>query len=229
MTSIMLSKRLLQLVQCIPPQSRVADIGTDHANVPIFLVQNQLATQVIAADIGKRPLEGARRHIETRLGLSHGIELRCGGGLTVLKSGEVDTVIIAGMGGQRIQAILSDHLAHSHSFERFVLQPNKGWTELRQFLWANGFAIQAEHMLAENKQIFLTLVVVVGEQDGDYLDAVGGPLLRQTDTAVRRLWLSKRSDTLRGILEKHPERPFLELRRELDAVMTLIRECTGHD
>ena len=94
MTSIMLSKRLLQLVHCIPPDSRVADIGTDHGTIPIYLVHNQVAKHVIAGDIGERPLAGARKNIETKLGLKHGIDLRCGNGLTVLETGEVDAVII---------------------------------------------------------------------------------------------------------------------------------------
>ena len=229
MTSIMLSKRLLQLVHCIPPDSRVADIGTDHGTIPIFLVHNQVAKHVIAGDIGERPLAGARKNIETKLGLKHGIDLRCGNGLTVLEKGEVDAVIIAGMGGQRIQAILSHNLVHSRSFGRFILQPNKGWIELRQFLWANGFAIEDEHMLMENNQIFLTVVAVVDLQNGDYLDAVGGPILRHSNSSALLHWLHKRADTICGILDAHPERRFPALRREYAAVLQLIREHTGHD
>ena len=146
MTSIMLSKRLLQLVQCIPPQSTVADIGTDHAMCQYFWCESA-GHSGHCGGYRETAIGGARRNIETRLGHSHGIDLRCGGGLAVLKSGEVDTeVIVPEWAVRRIKAILSDRLAHSQSFERFILQPNKGWTGLRQFLWANGFAIEAEHI-----------------------------------------------------------------------------------
>ena len=228
MISIVLSKRLRQLVHCLAPNDRVADIGTDHANIPIFLAQNQLASAIIAADIGEQPLAGAKRNIAFHLGVQSQIELRWGNGFSVLRTGEVDSVIVAGMGGHRIQSLIAHDLSLSQSFKRLILQPNNAWIECRQFLWANGFAITDEHLLIEKEQTFLTMVATAGRQQGNYIDAVGGPILRTKASEALDLWLNKRQSTIQGILEANPDRSFVDLQKELDAVQQLIGERTCH-
>ena len=98
-TEVKLSKRLERIASFVQPGSRVADIGTDHGYVPIWLVQKGVCPSALAMDVRKGPLERAEEHVE-EVGLSGKIELRLSDGLAKLKAGEADTVGIAGMGGK---------------------------------------------------------------------------------------------------------------------------------
>lgn len=102
---LQLSPRLLALAQRIPPGCRVADIGTDHARLPIYLVQRGLVKHIIATDIRKGPLSMAAEALAKR-GLRDAVELRLGHGAACLHPNEVDCVLIAGMGGDTIAEIL---------------------------------------------------------------------------------------------------------------------------
>ena len=98
-----LSIRLKTVAEAVTKGNRVADVGTDHGYVPIYLVKNNLSPAGIAMDVNKGPLEKAQEHIrEEKLGGK--IATRLGNGLAPLEPGETDTVIIAGMGGDLIHA-----------------------------------------------------------------------------------------------------------------------------
>ena len=101
--------------------NRIADIGTDHAYIPIYLVENDLAEYVIAGDVRQGPVDIAKANVEKHK-LSDKIEVRLGSGLSVIEKGEVDTVIIAGMGGQLISEILS---ADTERRENVILYFNR--------------------------------------------------------------------------------------------------------
>ena len=93
-----LSKRLLAVAGFVTPGSRVADIGTDHAFVPIYLMEHKIVPSALAMDIGKGPLLAAEEHIKEH-GLEKYITARQSDGVLALQDGEADSVIIAGMGG----------------------------------------------------------------------------------------------------------------------------------
>ena len=102
-----LSKRLYAVASLVTEGASVADIGTDHGYVPIYLMKNKIASKVIALDINKGPLERARMHVIGH-GLKGQIETRLSDGLKNVKPGEVDTMIAAGMGGGLVIKILND-------------------------------------------------------------------------------------------------------------------------
>ena len=125
-TEVKLSKRLERIASFVQPGSRVADIGTDHGYVPIWLVQKGVCPSALAMDVRKGPLERAEEHVE-EVGLSGKIELRLSDGLAKLKAGEADTVVIAGMGGKLTCRILEQgrHVWEnwSEGKERLILSP----------------------------------------------------------------------------------------------------------
>lgn len=156
---IKLSSRMKAIADQIVPGQRVADIGTDHANIPIYLFQKKISTKIILTDSKDGPLLKAKSNLE-----SHGLldvltDIRKGNGLAVLNSKEVDAVIIAGMGGLLIIEILAADLKKSMSFSQFVLQPRSAAAELRAWLAANHFSIVGEHLAEEGNRICEILTV----------------------------------------------------------------------
>ena len=102
-----LSKRLETVASFVPKGSNIADIGTDHGYVPIYLVREGQAEHAVAMDVRKGPLERARAHV-AEAGLGSRIDVRLSDGLAGLKPGEADCVVIAGMGGELIIHILEE-------------------------------------------------------------------------------------------------------------------------
>ena len=141
----------------------IADIGCDHAYVPIRLIQDERACRVIASDLNAGPLNIAKQNIE-KYELSEKIETRLGGGLSVLSPGEADTIIIAGMGGEIIEKILraDDEIAKK---SRLILQPMNSQYELRKFLISNGYKIITEDMALEGFKVYNILEVESGFQE----------------------------------------------------------------
>lgn len=158
-----LTPRLKKITQLIKQDSRVADIGTDHGYIPIYLLENKIAAYVIASDVNEGPLETAKKNIEA-YGYANQAELRLGSGLETLQSGEVDTVIIAGMGGILITELLQVVPQVTKEIETFILQPMQAQQELRRYLVNNGFAITQDLLVKEDTRIYEIIVVQKGEQ-----------------------------------------------------------------
>lgn len=143
--------------------ARIADIGTDHAYIPIYLIQNNMAEYVFAGDVRQGPVDIARANIEKH-GLSDRIEVRLGSGISIFEKGEVDTVIIAGMGGQLISEIIEADIEKVRGCS-LVLQPMNSQYELRKFLINNGFTITNEDIAIEGFKVYNIMNVRSGKQD----------------------------------------------------------------
>ena len=102
---IELSKRMQSVADMIQPCDAVGDIGCDHAFVSIYLVEQRRAKRVIASDVRRGPIAIAKRNIEA-MNLSDQIEIRMGDGLDTIVPGEVNAVVLAGMGGMLMIDIL---------------------------------------------------------------------------------------------------------------------------
>ena len=139
--------------------TKIADIGTDHAYIPIFLTEKNLADKIIATDINEGPLNVARENIDKK-GLN--IETRLGGGLSVIGAGEVDEIIIAGMGGILISEIIDNDIVTAKS-SRLILQPMNAQYELRKYLLSHGFKITGEDIAVEGFKVYNIIIAESGE------------------------------------------------------------------
>ena len=156
-----LSKKLTARLQKIAAQvtigHRVADIGTDHGYIPVYLLKNKISPFVIAGDINERPLKCAEDNIAFN-NLSHCIETRLGNGLSILKPKEVDTIIIAGMGGLLISELLNSSKEIVQNLDTLILQPMQAQSELREYLVGNGFIIEKDILVREGRHIYEIIV-----------------------------------------------------------------------
>lgn len=165
-----LTPRLLNIISYVKGKT-AADIGTDHAYVPLFLVSEGICESAIASDVRTGPVEIARSNIKKN-GFENKIEVRMGSGLSVLKPGETEDIIIAGMGGELIADILkADEEVAKKS--RLILQPMNSQYELRHFLSDNGYEIESEDISLEGFKVYNLIVAKYGkkfkfENDIDY-------------------------------------------------------------
>jgi len=147
-----LSDRLNTIASYIKKGESIADIGTDHALLPIFLWKHGICSKIIISDINEGPLEKARANIN-RLCPDMDVDIRIGNGLNNILKNEVNSVIIAGMGGLLIIDILGYDIDKSRSFDRFILQPRNASDKLRIWLYENNFNIHDEKLVLEGKYI----------------------------------------------------------------------------
>ena len=172
-----LPQRLMTIVKFIPAGSVVADIGTDHAILPVYLIKQGISEKVIAGDLNKGPLEMAEKNV-LEAGLLDKIILRQGNGLEIIDAGEVDTVVIAGMGGSTIREIIENAGNAAYSLKRLVLQPMNDSRRLRKWLVKSGWGIEDEDIVEEDGRLYEVICTVPGvEKTADLDIASVGPRL----------------------------------------------------
>ena len=152
-----LTDRLLKIASLVTEGKRVADIGTDHGYIPVYLLNQGKVPYAILADVNKGPLENARGEVRHNKLLDK-VDLRLGSGIEVLVKGEVDEVIIAGMGGILISELLEAKLEVAHSVDKLILQPMQAQNELRKYLLNNGFEILDEVLVKEDFRIYEIII-----------------------------------------------------------------------
>lgn len=146
--------RLRTLAQMVDQGARVADIGTDHAYLPIQLVKDGKVDYAIASDVAAGPLENAEKDI-IAAGLKNKIETRLGSGLeTISAKDRIDTVVIAGMGGKLMTNILNEAWSRNFHFATLILEPNVGEPGVREWLSAHKYQIINEKIITEAGHIY---------------------------------------------------------------------------
>lgn len=148
----MLSLRLKTVAALVPSGARVCDIGTDHARLPIYLIQSGIAKNVIAADLREKPLAKARENIAAAK--VTGIETRLSDGFNEVDFNEFDTAIIAGIGGEVISGIIKRADILKSSDKLLILQPTTSPEVLRRFLCENGFLTESETPVLDNGKLY---------------------------------------------------------------------------
>ncbi len=159
---IKLSPRLKKIAEQIDVGETMADIGTDHGFLPVYLWGNKICPSVIMADISPGSLAKAEENCKM-LYPDTKFDLRLGSGIEVLAPGEVDAVVMAGMGGILMTEILEQDLAKAQSFKKLILQPRKDVGKLRFWLYDHGFSIIGENLVRERKYICEVLTAIPKE------------------------------------------------------------------
>lgn len=154
-----LSGRLAVIASQIPECGILSDIGTDHAFIPIYAIENGLCRSAIAADLRKGPLEMAKANIRKH-GLENKVETRLGNGLEPILPEECDVIVIAGMGGQLIRDILSAAREKAGRATLLLLQANNAVDALRKWLYENGFDILEEKLISDAGKLYCLIKAV---------------------------------------------------------------------
>ena len=187
-----LKSRLYTVSTLVPKGARVADIGTDHGHLPIYLIREGISPFCLACDIKEKPLLSAKENIartETK-----NIEARLGAGLFPVLPDEVDCITIAGMGGEVIASLLEDSPWVRDPKYTLILQPMTSADALRRYLAETGFAIEKECACEENKKVYSVLLVrFSGERfPPDELFCRVGRLSPDSDAATKYIEKQKR-------------------------------------
>lgn len=200
-----LSKRLETIASFVSKGSIVADIGTDHGYIPIFLVSEGICPSAYAMDVRTGPLERAKEHVK-EAGLEETITLRLSDGLKELKPGEADTVVIAGMGGELICRILEEGRHVWESTQSLILSPQSELSFVRHYLEQNGFEILQEKMLKEEGKYYVVMEVGHGSMKlgTPCCYEFGRDLIEKRDPVLAE-FLSKEKALLTEILKALPE------------------------
>lgn len=150
-----LTPRLYAVASLVRGGGIVADIGTDHGYLPVYLLQSGKVKGAVAADVRKMPLQNAAKSAE-RYGLTEKISLRLSDGLKEFSETDADEYIFAGMGGTLIAQKLAETPWIKNRNLHFVFQPQSRAEDLRRFLFENGFETEREVAVSEGRRVYIT-------------------------------------------------------------------------
>ena len=156
-----LSKRLQAVADLVSKDLVVADVGTDHGYIPIYLIEAQKCEKAFAMDINEGPLLRAKEHLAEK------IEVRQSDGVKAMSVGECDSVVVAGMGGALVIKIMEDGKEIFRGLKEFVLQPQSELEKVRQYLFENEFCVIAENMVLEDGKYYPMMLAVRAGADWD--------------------------------------------------------------
>lgn len=190
---VRLSDRLKGVADLITPGLRVSDVGCDHGYLSIYLMQNKIAESVIASDVRTGPLSKAAENIET-YEMTDAIDLRLSNGLDMIDEGEVDAVVMSGMGGNLMMEILERGKDVTDRARELILQPQSELSGLRHYLQDNGFIIVSESMVYEEYKYYPMMKAVHGEMnwDREIYFLYGKVLLREQNPVLHQFLLQER-------------------------------------
>ncbi|EOH62107.1 tRNA (adenine(22)-N(1))-methyltransferase [Enterococcus mundtii] len=225
-----LSKRLETVGRFVPEAARLADIGSDHAYLPVALMLKGKIDFAIAGEVVKGPFESAKRQV-MKNGLSERIEVRLANGLEAIeKDDQISAITIAGMGGSLIRDILESGRQNQRlsGEERLILQPNIGEKTLRTWLKENNYQIIAEEIIEENKKIYEISVAEKKEQPIDYSEKelMFGPfLLEEKNAAFSAKWqreLKQREVILEQLKNASEQNRYETIQQEVEWIKEVL-------
>ncbi len=193
--------RLLSAVPYLLPHAAVADIGTDHGYLPIYLVGQGLADRAIACDIRPGPLSSAKENIRLA-GMAERIQTLLTDGLHGVEQFAPDHILIFGMGGELIAKILSEAAWVQSPSVRLILQPMSRAEVLRRYLSESGFAILGESLSRADGRIYQTICAMWQGSPAimESIDCHVGKQELQTDRSLYKLLIEQKIKTLQKII-----------------------------
>lgn len=217
----MISKRLELVASFVSQGAILLDVGSDHAYLPIELVERGQIKSAIAGEVVEGPYQSAVKNVETH-GLKEKIQVRLANGLAAFEeTDQVSVITIAGMGGRLIARILEEGLGKLANVERLILQPNNREDDLRIWLQDHGFQIVAESILEEAGKFYEILVVEAGEMELSARDTRFGPfLLREISPVFVQKW-QKEAEKLEFALGQIPEKNLEERQVLVDKIQAI--------
>ena len=216
-----LSKRLGAVASYVQKGSRLADVGSDHAYLPLFLVENGIIDYAVAGEVVQGPYQSALTNV-VQAGKEELIQVRLANGLAAIESSDqIDTITIAGMGGRLIADILEADRDKLEKVKRLILQPNNREDELRIWLQEQGFQIVAEEMVTENQKFYEILVVEPGTMELTPLEQRFGPFLLQEKSSVFLAKWQSELEKLTRSLEKIPAQHQEDIRLLQDKISAI--------
>ncbi|MGT2721079.1 tRNA (adenine(22)-N(1))-methyltransferase [Streptococcus porcinus] len=218
-----LSKRLQMVADYIPYNRKLLDVGSDHAYLPIALVERGDIEAAIAGEVVQGPFLSAQKNIKTS-GLDKQIEARLASGLEAMNlEDHIKTISICGMGGRLIAEILEAGKEKLVGVETLVLQPNNREDDLRHWLAANQFTIAAESILEENGKYYEIIQALPGSKALTDLECRFGPLLSKEKSPIFRAKWQRELDKLTYALSCVPEDNQVD-RSAISQKMKIIKE-----
>ena len=237
-----LSKRIYKIAESVQTGDSVADIGTDHGYVPMLLIRDGRSPRAVMSDISEGSLAKAKEtfelaHLSDKVSPS---DFRIGDGLETLENGEVDEIIIGGLGGHTIVQILDADIDKSRSFRRLVLQPRKHSGTLRHYLYTHGWDIESECLAQEGK--FACEIITAVPADADIREAPYPEddirwkypeILAKADPSLASKRIEWKISSIKEEIEnlrksgKDHDALISRLKEDLEYLLLLNSKCTG--
>ena len=220
-----LSKRLQAVADLVSEGLVVADVGTDHGYIPIYLIETKKSPKAFAMDVNKGPLLRAKEHIAEH-GLETCIETRLSDGVRALQKGECDCVVVAGMGGALTIKIMEEGKDIFRSLKEFVLQPQSELQKVRAYLYQNEYSIVEENMVLDDGKFYPMFRVINGQSEEYHaIELCYGKLLLEQKNTVLKNFLEKEKAVKELILSnleqsfgEHIETRRKEIQEELEGI-----------
>ncbi len=226
-----LSLRLKTVASFVKRGSRLADIGTDHGYIPIYLVEKGIINRAIAMDVNKGPIERAKNNIRAA-GLEEFIETRISDGLKKLEKNEVDSIIIAGMGGMLIRKILDDKIDIINSVEELIVSPHSDWFTVREFLINNNMEIIDETIIKDEGKYYLIIKSKFSKtsisKEYDLTTLTYGKILLENKNEILKEFLLKEKDKKEKIIKSLKKGDSEKLKSSLEIIRKALKyyeEC----
>ena len=217
----MISKRLELVASFVPQGAILLDVGSDHAYLPIELIERGQIESAIAGEVVEGPYQSAVKNVEAH-GLKEKIQVRLANGLAAFEEADqVSVITIAGMGGRLITRILEEGLDKLANVERLILQPNNREDDLRIWLQNHGFEIVAENILEEAGKFYEILVVEAGQMKLSASDVRFGPFLSKEVSPVFVQKWQKEAEKLEFALGQIPEKNLEERQVLVDKIQAI--------
>ena len=219
---VKLNKRLESVASLVEENSKVMDIGCDHALLGIYLTQKKNINRVIASDNKEGPLEHAKENVN-KYKVTDKIELKLGNGIEPIED-DINTIIISGMGGMNMVGILKYKPWLLKNIETIILSPNTDVDFVRKEICKLGYFIE-EEILVKEKIIYTIIRFKKGKKHYKRIEYVLGPILLKKKEPLFIEYLNYMKTTKENILGILPKKYILKriiIKKELNEINKLF-------